>query len=176
MTKKKRNKFSIEDRELAVLKILEEGRSCFSVARDLQTCHKVVGRWVSAYKLHGKNGLSLRNKIRYTGEFKLQIIEEMLKTGLSLDQASAKYLITQSLISKWRRDFERSGASALFKEIPRGRPPKMKKKSENKQIDSPNEYQKLLKENERLRAENDYLKKLQALIQKQKAQKKDYEL
>ncbi|WP_373280238.1 IS3 family transposase [Marinifilum fragile] len=163
MTKKKRNKFSIEDREQAVLKIQNEGRSCLSVARELQTCPKVVGRWVNAYKLHGKNGLSLRNKIRYTGDFKLQLIEEMLKTGLSLDQISAKYLITQSLISKWRRDFERYGASALFKETRRGRPPKMKKKSENKQIDSISEYEKLLQENKRLRAENDYLKKLQGL-------------
>jgi len=36
--KKKRNKFSIEDREQAVLKILKEGRSCHSVAQDLKTC------------------------------------------------------------------------------------------------------------------------------------------
>ena len=173
MGTKKRNKFSIEDREHAVLKVLKEGRSCLSVARDLQTCHKVVGRWVNAYKLHGKNGLSLKNKIRYTGDFKLQIIEEMLKTSLSLDQVSAKYLITQSLISKWRRDFQRYGASGLFKETPRGRPPQMNKKSENKQIGSISEYDKLLTENERLRAENDYLKKLRALIQKKEAQKKD---
>ncbi|RXQ87486.1 helix-turn-helix domain-containing protein [Ancylomarina salipaludis] len=97
----------------------------------------------------------------------------MLKTGLSLDQVSAKHLITQSLISKWRRDFEQFGASALFTENPRGRPPKMKKKSENKQIDSISDYDKLLKENQRLRAENDYLKKLRALIQKKETQKKD---
>lgn len=128
MEKKKRNKFSIADREHAVLKILKEGRSRLSVARDLQPCHKVVGRWVNAYKLHGKNGLSLKNKIRYTGDFKLQIIEEMLKTGLSLNQVSANHLITHSLISKWRRDFERYGVSGLFKETPRGRPPKMNKK------------------------------------------------
>ena len=48
----------------------------------------------------------------------------------------------------------------------------MNNKSENKQIDSISEYDKLLKENERLRAENDYLKKLRALIQKKEAQKK----
>ena len=173
MGKKKRNKFSLEDRERAVLKILEEGKSCRSVAHDLQTCHSLVRRWVSAYKLHGKEGLSFRNKLRYTGDFKLQIIEEMLETGLSLYQVSAKYLITYSLISRWRRDYEQYGASAFYKENPRGRPPKMKKKSKNKQLDSINDYEKLLKENEYLRAENDYLKKLRALIQKKEAQKKD---
>lgn len=172
MEKKRRNKFSIADREHAVLKVLNEGRSCSSVARDLQTCHKLVGRWVNGYKLHGKNGLSLKNKTAYSGDFKLQIIEEMLKTGLSLDQISAKYLISTSLVSKWRRDFQRYGASGLFKETLRGRPPKMNKKSENKPIGSISEYDKLLKENERLRAENDYLKKLRALIQKKEAQKK----
>ena len=173
MRKKKRNKFSIADREQAVQQVLKEGRSYHSVAHDLQTCHKSVSRWVNAYKLHGKDGLSLKNKIRYTGDFKLQIIEEMLKTGLSLDQVSAKYLITPSLISKWRRDFQRYGASRLFKASLRGRPPKMNEKSENKQIGTISEYDKLLKENERLRAENDYLKKLRALVQKKEAQKKD---
>ncbi len=49
----------------------------------------------------------------------------------------------------------------------------MKKKPENKQTTPISEKEKLLKENELLRAENDYLKKLQALIQQQKAQKKD---
>jgi transposase len=49
----------------------------------------------------------------------------------------------------------------------------MKKRSEDKQIDSISEYDKLLKENERLHAENDYLKKLRALIQKKETQKKD---
>ena len=40
----KRNKFSIDNRERAVLKILKEGRSCLSVTRDLQTCNKVVAQ------------------------------------------------------------------------------------------------------------------------------------
>jgi len=97
----------------------------------------------------------------------------MLKSNLSLYQVSAKHLITYSLISRWRRDYEQYGASALFKENPRGRPPKMKKKSENKQTDSISEYENLLKENERLRAENDCFKRLRALIQKKEAQKKD---
>ncbi len=173
MEKKKRNKFSIEDREDAVLKILRDGRSCLSVARDLNTSHSLVRRWVSAYKLHGREGLSFRNKIQYTGDFKLQIIEEMLKSKLSLYEVSAKHLISHSLLSRWRRKYEQYGASALFKEKPIGRPPKMKQKSENKQVNPISEYEKLLKENERLRAENDYLKKLRALIQKKEAQKKD---
>jgi len=69
MNKKKRNKFSVKDRERAVLKILEGGRFCLSVARDLQTSHSLVRRWGSAYKLHGKEGLSFKNKLRYTGDF-----------------------------------------------------------------------------------------------------------
>lgn len=172
MQKKKRNKFSVTDREEAVQKILKGLDSCRGVARSLNTSPSLVNRWVSAYKLHGKKGLSLRNTIRYTGDFKHQLIREMLDQKLSLHQISAKYLITHSLISKWRREYEQYGASILFKTQPRGRPPKMKKKSENKQVGPISEYEKLLKENERLRAENDYLKKLRALIQKNEAQKK----
>jgi len=97
----------------------------------------------------------------------------MLNDGLSLQQLSVKYLISPSLISIWKREYERDGALALFKEKRRGRPSKMKKKPESKQTTPISEKEKLLRENELLRAENDYLKKLQALIQQQKAQKKD---
>jgi len=46
------------------------------------------------------------------------------------------------------------------------------KKSNLKNEDNPIDYQTLLKENERLRIENDYLKKVHALIQKKENQKR----
>jgi len=171
MLKKKRNKFSIDDRERAVLKVIEGGATYRSVARDLQTSHRLVSRWVNSYKLYGTEGLCLRNKIKYTGEFKLQLIMEMNNCHLSLHQMSAKHHISHSLISKWRKAYEQNGTSALFKENPRGRPPKMKDQAKkNKDITSTSKYDKLLEENLRLRAENDYLKKLKALIQEEEDQ------
>lgn len=170
---KKRNKFSIDEKEKIVLTILKGKTSYRSTALKYQTSHRLISLWVDCYKMHGKSGLSFINGRVYTGEFKLGLLKEMETRGLSLQQMSAKHLITPSTLSIWRRQYEQFGASALFTENPRGRPPKMKQKSENKPIDSISEYDKLLKENQRLRAENDYLKKLRALIQKKETQKKD---
>ena len=173
MKKKKRNKFSIEEKEKIVCSILESNESYSSVARKHQTNHRLISLWVDSYKAHGRAGLSKKNNLVYTGAFKLSLLQEMLNDGLSFQQLSVKYLISPSLISVWKREYERDGALALFKEKQRGRPSKMKKKPENKQTTPMSEKEKLLKENELLRAENDFLKKLQALIQQQKAQKKD---
>ena len=173
MKNKKRNKFSIEEKEKIVCSILESNESYSSVARKYQTNHRLISLWVDSYKAHGRAGLSKKNKLAYTGAFKFSLLQEMLNDGLSLQQLSVKYLISPSLISTWRKEYERDGALALFKEKRRGIPSKMKKKSENKQTTPICEKEALLKENELLRAENEYLKKLQALIQQQKAQKKD---
>lgn len=171
MVKEKRNKFSTADRERAVLMVLDQGESYCSVARQLQTCHRLVSRWVNAYKLHGRKGLSLESTWCYSGDFKLGLIQEMQECGLSLSQVSAQYRISVSVLSGWRRQYEQHGASALFAKKPRGRPPKMKK-TNPKNEGNPTDYEKLLRENELLRIENDYLKKVHALIQKRETQRR----
>ena len=168
MKKKKRNKFSIEEKEKIVCSVLESNESYSSVARKHKTNHRLISLWVDSYKAHGIAGLSKKNNLVYTGELKLSLLKEMLNDGLSLQQLSVKYSISPSLISTWKKEYERDGPLALFKEKQRGRPSKMKKKPKNKQTTPISEKEKLLKENELLRAENEYLKKLQALIQKQK--------
>lgn len=173
MSKEKRNKFSVDQKEEIVISILKGNESYHSIARKLATSHRLISLWVECYKLHEKRGLSFKHALPYSGEFKLSLLQEILKEGLSLHQLSAKYLISPSVISNWKRVYEQGGVSALFIEKRRGRPSKMKKKPKNRETNPLSEKDKLLKENEYLRAENEYLKKLQALIQKQKAQKKD---
>lgn len=173
MYKKKRNKFSIAERERAILLVLKEGHSYCSVARILSTSHTLISRWVCSYKQHGLSGLSLKNHMRYNGDFKLSLVKDMLVNHLSLSQASAKYHITDTLILKWKKEYEKYGVSALYEVKPRGRPPKMKEKkpTSKKQKIPSDPYQELLEENLRLRIENEYLKKLQALTQKDKERK-----
>jgi transposase len=77
--------------------------------------------------MHGKRGLSFKHAIPYSGEFRLSLLEEMLKEGISIHQLSAKYLISPSVISNWKRERNQGGVSTLFIEKRRGRPSKMKK-------------------------------------------------
>ena len=95
----------------------------------------------------------------------------MNETGVSTEEASAVYNIpSPSTVWKWRHLVETQGIDAL-KSKKKGRP-SMKKESQNNQ---PAEGTKeaLRAENERLRMEVAYLKKLHALIQeKEKLQHK----
>lgn len=95
----------------------------------------------------------------FSGEFKQRVVEDVLKTHISYNEAMKKYRIKgRSKIQQWERVYLTEGASALYidhrgrKSI--GRPAKLPKQVE----------EDLLAENQRLRMEIDYLKKLNALV------------
>ena len=71
-----------------------------------------------------------------------------------------------AIILKWQKDFANFGLDGLQPK-PKGRPESMNNfKRKKRKSDKPlTREEELLKENEALRCENDYLKKLHALIQ-----------
>lgn len=78
----------------------------------------------------------------------------------------------QSTVLNWQRDYEKSGILGLENK-PKGRPKKMSDyKRKKRKSDKPlTREEELLLENERLRAENDFLKKLDALTLKKNKQR-----
>ena len=109
-----------------------------------------------------------KNK-KYSPEFKISVIMDMREHRLSYCETVRKYELgsTQSgaaigLLQRWERIFLEEGAEGLMKERrgknntsgKRGRPPKLDKKVE----------EDLIAENQRLRMEVEYLKKLSALV------------
>ena len=122
-----------------------------------------IDRWVKLYKEHGKEGLS-KSKSSYDGEFKVYVVEYIQEHSLSLNEAAAKFRIaTVSTISRWERIYYEEGPEALLEER-RGRS-NMGKKKPHKPKNKVNENEDLLQEVQRLRMENEYLKKLNALVQ-----------
>ena len=102
---------------------------------------------------------------RYTGEFKQKVVETMRKEKLSYDEAARQFgVLGHSLVAKWERIYLEEGPEGLYIErrgrasaasgTKKGRPPKLDKKVE----------EDLIGEVQRLRAENAYLKKLNALV------------
>ena len=102
---------------------------------------------------------------KHSPEFKLSVILDMRENHLGLRETERKYNIGHSVILKWERIFLEEGADGLMKErrgkasaasgTRKGRLPKPDKKVE----------EDLIAENQRLRMENEYLKKLNALVQ-----------
>ena len=116
----------------------------------------------------GKTGRKNKN---YSPEFKIRVIMDMREHHLGYRETARKHLGAQSRseeesckgsIKRWERIFLEEGAEGLMKERRgknntsgrRGRPPKLDRKVE----------EDLIAENQRLRMEIEYLKKLSALV------------
>ena len=124
----------------------------------------IILQWVRRYKEKGIEGL-LKNKISsYSGEFKQDVVEYMHKNHLSATETAINFnLANHSIVLKWERIYYEEGPQALYKER-RGRRKDMSSRPRKKKISKENE-EDLIAEVQRLRMENAYLKKLQALVQ-----------
>ena len=96
---------------------------------------------------------------RYTGEFKQMVVETMMREKLSYCEAARQFDISDhNRVSSWERIYLMEGPEGLYIER-RGRGSKGRPQQFPKEVE-----EDLLKEVQRLRAENAYLKKLQALV------------
>lgn len=109
-----------------------------------------------------KKGQIFKN---YSPEFKISVIMDMRKQHLGYRETARKYGLGISgsvvdMLKRWERIYLEEGAEGFMKErrgracAAKGRLPKMDKKVE----------EDLIAENQRLRMENEYLKKLDALV------------
>ena len=108
---------------------------------------------------------------RYSAEFKIGVIMDMREHHLGFRETARKYGLTitseasaANMVQRWERIYLEEGAEGLMNErrgracaasgTRKGRPPKLDKKVE----------EDLIAENQRLRMEIEYLKKLSALV------------
>ncbi len=149
------------------------GESGFgSLAGKLGIGKKLLQRWVAAYREHGSAGL--RKKFsHYDAQFKADVLHRMWTEMLSGEQVAAIFGIrSPGCIAQWERQYHSGGIHALAPRR-RGRPtamqpPENKPKADEDRPPEERTREQLLKENEYLRAEVAYLKKLDALVQAKK--------
>ena len=96
---------------------------------------------------------------RYTPEFKKLVIETMMAEKLSYCETARQFEVSSDrMIQKWERIYLTEGLEGLALEC-RGRGSTGRPKKLSKEVE-----EDLLAEVQRLRAENEYLKNLQALV------------
>ena len=104
---------------------------------------------------------------KYTPEFKIKVVETMRNKKLSYRETAQEFGISDHhIVVRWERIYLEEGAEGLSIERrgrkSTGRPRKLKEDVE----------EDLIAEVQRLRAENDYLKKLNALVAERVRQEK----
>lgn len=156
-----KRKYTVELKMEIVSLILEKGKSIDEISETYCIHKSDISKWVAKYQYHGMEGMEQRC-YTYLPEFKQQVIEDMRTNQLSYRETAAKYNIgIHTTIKRWERIYQEKGYEGL-KEQKRGRTPGQK-------IGRPPLIQKtvqedLIAENQRLKMENEYLKKLNALI------------
>ena len=107
-------------------------------------------------------------KKRYSGEFKQMVVEAMMREKLSYREAARQFEVSSDTrVASWERIYLMEGPEGLYIER-RGRSRKGHPQQFPKEVE-----EDLLQEVQRLRAENAYLKKLQALVlERERHQKK----
>ena len=154
--------------KLMVVREYQEGHFGYDLlaSKHGMSSSSPIKRWVKVYEKFGAEGL-MRKKHNetYSTHFKLDVLRYMERTGSSEMETALHFGLTNPpMIASWKKVYLEGGAEGLDK--PKGRPP-MSEKSKNRKNKPAEERemtyeQKLERENELLRLEVEYLKKLRA--------------
>jgi transposase len=163
-------KYSSEFKIQAVKTYLNGMEGGDAIAERLGISRGLFWNWVNQYRNHGENAFN-KGYTNHPLQYKLDVLNFMLDNGTSINETAAIFNIpSPSTILQWSRDFEEGGIDAL-KPKKKGRPSMKKESKKNQPVEGSEEA--LRAEIERLRMENAYLKKLNALVQeKEKLQNK----
>ena len=157
------SKYSNEFKLKVVQYCLEEHHGYKDAAKYFKVNHELLRSWIKKYELHGPEGLLKHKVSSYSGDFKIYVVEYMHNNHLSLAETAVQFRLGHhSVIGKWERIYYEEGPQALYKER-RGRIKNMSSK-QKKKLNTETE-EDLISEVQRLRMENEYLKKLNALVQ-----------
>ena len=132
------------------------------------TFYRKLNDWIHIFDELGEAGLE-HSKTMLSFEDKIRCVQRVIN-GESMNSIATSIGRQESQISKWYNIYLHEGFEGL-KFRKKGRPPKMKK--EEKYIESlslEEQNEELKKRLELLEIENEYLKKLAALVQQRKGQ------
>ena len=155
-------KYSLEIKLNAIQDYLKGVESFKDTAKRHNVSTTMLKKWVAKYRQHGLEAFR-ETYTNYSVEFKMDVIHYINEMGASINETTTVFNIPDSgTVWNWKRLFETQGIDAL--QPKKKVRPSMKKESKKTQpVEGSPEA--LLAEIERLRMENAYLKKLNALVQ-----------
>ena len=174
-------KLSLEDK-IEIVKLYEDGLGYQSIADKFNVFHSTIYRIIKRYKINGLSSLKHPPKQqKYSLDFKMSIIRQVYEGRSKLSLAAEYNLPGSGTIVAWMHKYDELGYNGLISKR-KGRPkknmsPKKEEKtnavnsspltdSERKEFEElKSKYEILKKEKEMSDMENEFLKKLDALVQ-----------
>lgn len=158
-------RYSKKLKEMAVLEYLNGEDSQVNICRRYAiSSHSTLQRWIKRYNSHselnttkGRVDAVVTKGIKTSLEERIEIAKYCINQNKNYQETSRIYEVSYQQVYQWVKKFEELGEDGL---IDRRGQPKLELSLEDKEKF---EMRKLKKENERLRMENDFLKKLQEL-------------
>lgn len=166
-------KFSFEVK-LKAIQMYLAGIGSPTIARRLGIKGKIsVQTWVARYRKYGIQGLEIRSpKFDYDGDFKLKVLNWKKQHKASYPQTALQFDISNpGTIANWQRKLKERGIEALFTR--RGRANHMMTNHNHQARKQLSELERLKADNRALKVENEYLKKLEVLVQRRGQSKKN---
>ncbi|UKS62681.1 IS3 family transposase [Bacillus toyonensis] len=156
-------KFSSTEKIQAVKRYLDGTESGKTIAKSIEVTPSLLREWIRRYESSGENAFEKRYT-SYSTQYKLDVLNYMNEHGTSIRETAALFNIpSYETLRKWKIAYETGGLDALHSKK-KGRPT-MKDKKIKPVVEG--SIEALQAENERLRMENAYFKKVECLSSKQ---------
>ena len=165
-------KLTREDK-IEIFERRKKGETISSLAKSFNVYKSTINYLISLIKKHGYDILRNGKNRVYSKEFKLLTINRILVNHESPRQVAINIVLTSnSILHNWLSKFKENGYNVVEKK--KGRKPKSmtKPKKNNKELSEKEKIKQLEDEIIYLKAENEYLKKLKALVQERELKEK----
>ena len=161
--------------KMEALKLLQSGESANAVSKQLSISNGELQTWSLIYAKEGERGLAVYPKNTCTDDIKDKIICTYRQKRVPLHILSAKYSVPYSSVARCVSTYRRKGKAGiegattdmwdLFRASDH-------MEEELTKVELKQKLKEALNENEYLRAENAYLKKLKALMEADEKRKR----
>lgn len=151
----------------------KKGETISSLTKSFGVRESNIRYLIALIKKHGYDILRKDKNRTYSKDFKLQIINRILIKHESINSVALDIgLGSSGILNNWLSKFKENGYNVI--ENKKGRKPKSmtKPKKNNKTFSEKEKIKQLEEEILYLKAENEYLKKLRALVQERKLKEK----